>query len=368
MLSAVLMAAWVHDLNPFLLRFSDTFGVRWYGLAYALGFVWAWWVLWRLAKRGVVRIPPERIGDAMMLLVAGVVVGGRLGYVLFYDLPLLWDFQAGFPWWGVLALNMGGMASHGGMIGVVLAAWWIARGFLIQRHDGVVERVGAAPVEHIFDAVALVAPMGLLLGRLANFINGELLGKIVALPGAAAPWWAVKYPQELLSKPMSEGGHAPPLSVEQKIELARVLGPYVRPTDQTYEEPLGRMLRALQSGPKETSRRLAEELGPLLAARHPSQLYQAVAEGVVLGLVLTAVWWKPRRPGTVGAMFLMVYGVLRVATEFWRLPDAHLAVQRVLGLSRGQWLSVAMVAVGAGWMIAVAVRKRERMGGLASAR
>jgi phosphatidylglycerol:prolipoprotein diacylglycerol transferase len=108
---------------------------------------------------------------------------------------------------------------------------------------------------------------------------------------------------------------------------------------------------------------VARELAPFLAARHPSQLYQAAAEGLVLGGVLWWVWRKPRRVGVVGCWFLITYGVMRIVTEFWRLPDGHLAVQRVLGLSRGQWLSAVMVVVGAALMWHYARREGERLGG-----
>src|SRR5947207_12128457 len=120
------LAAWLHDISPFLLRFTPTFGLRWYGLAYATGFLIAWWWLRWMSKRGVTPLSPQRVSDAMLLLVLGVVVGGRLGYVLFYSHDLLWYFTSSFPWWGVLQLQKGGMASHGGMIGVIMASLFIA--------------------------------------------------------------------------------------------------------------------------------------------------------------------------------------------------------------------------------------------------
>lgn len=340
----MILAAWLHDLSPFALRFTESFGVRWYGLAYIAGFLVAWGFLSRLSRRGAALIPPAHVGDAMFWLIFGVLVGGRLGYILIYDQGLLVRFDPDPPWWGVLALNKGGMASHGAMAGVVLACWRISRGF--RQPDGT--RLGRCHPLHVMDLAALLCPIGLMLGRIANFINGELLGRIVAMPGRPAPWWAVRFPQEVLS------GHDSGLQLRQTdpeayLDRARRLEELVRPYAREgdgFDAAYSRMLDALQSGGP-ASRDLAERLAPLIAARHPSQLYQAFAEGVVLGLALLLIWARPRKPGVVGAWFLVIYGVLRIATEFYRLPDADLAVQRIAGLSRGQWLSVLMVAAGA---------------------
>lgn len=353
------LGAWVHDLSPYLLRLgsgaggSGGLGLRWYGLSYVAAFGVAWLVVKAMARRGLVRIPPERVTDAFLLLMLGVMVGGRLGYCLFYRPGLLLDFGGGFPFWGVLRLNEGGMASHGGLIGVILAAWRISRGW--PDETGAV--IGRCPRLHVMDAMALVAPAGLFLGRLANFINGELLGRVVAAPGERAPWWSVRYPQELL-----EGSRGPTLTGEQELSLVRLMedvAPGAPPTTQ-----LAEIVRRVQAGAADVTARVE----PLLSARHPSQLYQAAAEGLVVG---AAVWWaarRPRRPGVVGAWFLIVYGVLRVVTELWRLPDAHfsgsgffdLTSPRPLGLSRGQWLSVLMVVCGVVLLVWRSVRADER--------
>lgn len=164
------IASWVNDLNPFVWRISGDFGIRWYGLAYIAGFLCAWLILRHLAKRGACLIPAERLPDAMLAIMLGVLVGGRLGYVLIYQPSLLWDFSASAPWWGVLAINKGGMASHGGMAGLIFAGMWIARSCRV-------------PTLHVLDMMTLTGPIGLFLGRIANFVNGELLGRIVAAPG-----------------------------------------------------------------------------------------------------------------------------------------------------------------------------------------
>ena len=338
-----LLGAWLHDLDPFVVRFTDGFGVRWYGLSYVAGFIAAWLVLKALARRGLILVRPKRIADLILWVIVGTLAGGRLGYVLFYNPPLLWEFRGSAPWWGVLAIHEGGMASHGGMIGVILACAFFARA----------ERV---PRLHVMDCMALVAPIGICFGRIANFINGELLGRIVAPPGEPAPWWAVKYPQELL-----EGRQAPALTPEQLSELAQLLAEAAGPghVDRTGVQ---RVLDALHAGDAEVARRLE----PLISARHPSQIYQALAEGLLLFLLLWAMWARPRRPGMITATFLIVYGVGRIATEFVRLPDAHLTVARIAGLSRGQWLSVAMILGGAGIAWWVWTRsKAERVGGWA---
>ncbi len=348
------LGGWLHTLSPFALRISGGFGVRWYGLSYILGFVLGWWVLKQLAQRGLVLIPAERVGEAIVTVIMGVLIGGRLGYCLFYQPGLFVDFDGSFPFWGVLKIHEGGMASHGGMIGVTAAAWWVSRGFKVEGGEGGSgERVGRCPMLHVMDALALVAPIGVFFGRVANFINGELLGKIVAAPGQAAPWWAVRYPQEVV-----DAGHAPALSDEQGWALDRLVSE-TAPTAATFEEGYRRVMERVWAGDAETIARLE----PLLSARHPSQLYQAVAEGLVVGAVVWGVFREPRRPGVVSAWFLMTYGVLRIATEFYRLPDAHLASARVLGLSRGQWLSALMIVLGAGLLLYAVRSGRERLGG-----
>lgn len=352
-MTPTLADAWVHDLSPYALRFTESLGVRWYGLAYAMGFLLAYLVLRFLARRRLVLVPAHRCGDVMLAVIVGVVVGGRLGYVLLYEPSLLWDFSGSPPWWGVLAIQRGGMSSHGGIIGVVVAAWWVSRGWKLP--DGSVE--GRCPPLHVMDVFALLAPLGLFLGRLANFINGELLGRIAARPGEPAPWWSVKFPQEVLS------GHDSFRTLAQDALLDGLVQRHALPG-----EPWGtgyqRIVDAIQGGGAE-GERLSQELAPLLSARYPSQLLQAGAEGLVLGAALWLIWACPRRPGVVGAWFLIIYGLLRVATEFVRLPDSHLGIQRVLGLSRGQWFSTLMVVIGVVALVQIGRGARASVGGWA---
>jgi phosphatidylglycerol---prolipoprotein diacylglyceryl transferase len=321
------LASYFHDLSPFLWEFSPGIGLRWYGLSYALGFFIAYLLFAQIAKRKMTPIPADKLLDALLLLIAATIVGGRIGYVLIYDRSLLTSTSSSFPFWGVLQLTRGGMAYHGALVGVALAVCWVAK-----KHQ--------VPGLHMADIAAFAATIGLGLGRLANFINGELLGKIVTAPGQPAPWWSVKFPQELIS------GHAPPLTPTQQQQLD-ALASSVALQGDTREDAIYRLVDLVHSGGPALSSRLKAGLEPLLAARHPSQLYQAFFEGIILTAVLWIIWRTPRRAGIVSAWFLITYGVLRVAAEFFRLPDAQFgASARLAGLSRGQWLSVAMIAAG----------------------
>lgn len=343
-----LLAAWLHDLSPFLVRLWGNFGLRWYGLSYAAGFFAAWVILRWLIGRGAAQVPRSRSADAIILMAIGAVVGGRLGYALIYRRELFWTFSSSLPFWELLDVTQGGMASHGGMIGVMLAAWRVSRGFRVE--SGQIE--GRTSLLHIFDLATLMAPVGLFLGRLANFVNGELLGRVVAAPGEPSPWWSVKFPQEVLSE------HAPALTIEQERSLVDLVGDVSHSSD-TFAQGYERLVERIQRGAPE----LAQRLEPLLAARHPSQIYQAVAEGIIVGTVVWCAARRPRRPGVVSAWFLISYGVMRVVTEVWRLPDAHFSDPTPLGLSRGQWLSVAMVGAGVVLLARVRVRGGEAMGG-----
>ena len=170
----ILAESMVHTLDPFVFRITDTFGPRWYGVSYALGFVAAWLVLRWLSRTGRTPLRPELLGDFITWCIVGVVVGGRLGHVLLYERDILWTFSSSFPFWEVLAIHRGGMASHGGITGVILACVLFAR-----RH-------GIAPLA-VVDTSAFIAPAGLMFGRLANWVNGELVGKVLPASMQASP-------------------------------------------------------------------------------------------------------------------------------------------------------------------------------------
>ena len=257
---------WVHDLSPFFFRFGESFGLRYYGLAYLLGFLGGGWLLHRYAITGRTTLRSEVISDLLFGLVAGVYIGGRVGYFLLYapaDLlahPLLL-----FKVWE------GGMASHGGFAGVAGALAWFAR-----RHH--------ISFFHLSDLVASVTALGLLLGRLANFINGELWGKVSTVP------WAVIFP-----------------------------------ASESPGTPLD-----------------------LIAPRHPSQLYAAALEGaVLLAYAQWRLWCTPvlrPHPGRLAGEFLIGYALMRIITEIFREPDP--GVSPILDLSRGTFFSFFILIGG----------------------
>lgn len=350
----IFIAAWFHTLDPFAIQFSPTFGLRWYGLAYATGFLLGWLMFRWFARTGRSPLAVPAAGDFLFALVAGVVLGGRLGYALFYERGLFTTFTDSAPYWNLLAINKGGMASHGGMIGVIIATWWFAR-----RHK--------VSVLHLMDLAALGCTPGLFLGRIANFINGELLGFPVANK-TSPPWWSVKFPQEMhewIEK----------LRVDKLASLRDVVGDVnILGSDWSkaiegasrgsesgihlLESGVNRLITATHSG--NTS--IINVLAPLLEARHPSQLYQALTDGPLLAGALILIWLKPRRPGVVAAWFLIVYAVLRIATEAFRMPDAGISL--IMGLSRGRVLSLVMLLVGVIALGAIAKMKQPTMPGL----
>jgi phosphatidylglycerol:prolipoprotein diacylglycerol transferase len=259
------LAYWVDDLSPFLVHFHGNFGIRYYGMAYMLGFLAAVWLLHVYAKAGRSLLPSQKIPDFMAAVVLGVLLGGRLGYFLFYEPAMaLADPLAIFRIWE------GGMSSHGGMIGVAVALAWYSRSQKIR-------------LAHVCDLVASAAPAGLFFGRIANFINGELWGKRTSLP------WAVIFPRS------GEPG-----------------------------APIG-----------------------LIAPRHPSQLYEAFFEGLLLFMFMQIRFWRGgivrTQPGRLSGEFLVAYALARTVGELFREPDAPL----ILGLSRGTFYSLFMLAAGA---------------------
>ncbi|MCA9280105.1 MAG: prolipoprotein diacylglyceryl transferase [Phycisphaeraceae bacterium] len=352
----VTLADWVHNLDPVILPISGRLAVRWYGLSYALGFFVAWLFMRWLSKRGACAVPAARTADAILLTAIITVVGGRLGYVLFYQPGLLNDFSSSFPFWGVFDTTQGGMASHGGIIGAIVGAWLVSRGWKVSDNEGNISRAGACPLRHVLDTFALLCPFGLFFGRLANFVNGELLGRVVAGPGESAPWWAVRFPQEF-SERFKE------LSEDQQVAMLQFGQQFAQGNESPgigYERAVSMLHEGVPG--------MAEKFAQILNARHPSQLYQALAEGVVLATVLWIIARKPRLPGIIGCWFMITYGVLRVVTEFWRLPDSHLVTQRIAGLSRGQWLSVLMVGIGIAFLLRWRHSGEPKMGGWAYSR
>jgi phosphatidylglycerol:prolipoprotein diacylglycerol transferase len=197
-------AYWVHHLSPFLIRFSENFGIRYYGLAYLAGFAAAIWLQQLYWRKGRSPFSLNMITDLMTYIVLGVLVGGRLGYFFLYQLGTLSaDPFALFRVWE------GGMASHGGFIGVIIALWWWSR----KRH---------VPLLQIGDIVVTTVPLGLLFGRIANFINGELVGKVTTVP------WAVIFPNNELDQALPQALPRHPSQLYQAALEGALLLAYVQ--------------------------------------------------------------------------------------------------------------------------------------------
>ncbi|MDG2054082.1 MAG: prolipoprotein diacylglyceryl transferase [Phycisphaerales bacterium] len=323
-MSFLLADAYLHTMDPFAIELSDGWGLRWYGLSYAFGFVIGWLITRWLARNHRILIPLQTVGDYMVYLIVGVVVGGRLGYVLFYHPEYLFQFTADIPFWEVLAFNRGGMASHGGIIGVLLASAL----FGLKRQ--------ISPW-HVIDVSAFICPAGLFLGRIANFINGELWGK--ALPDSAGkPWWSIQYPQEIYQ------GH---IDLEPLREVI--------PGELGFND---RVIELANQGDPQVTVYLQEQL----TAFYPSQIIQAISDGPILIAVLAIVWLVPRKPGIISGTFLLTYGILRIFTELFRQADDGIAV--IAGLQRGQLLSVLMIVCGVFILAYCSLRPTERVGGL----
>ncbi|WP_270726929.1 prolipoprotein diacylglyceryl transferase [Shimia sp. Alg240-R146] len=276
------------DISPEIFSisaFGMEFALRWYALAYIVGILVGWRIVvaavraQRLWPDDEAPINPRQIEDLLTWVILGVILGGRLGYVLFYK-PTYYAANPG----EILQIWQGGMAFHGGMLGVVIAAWIYTSAHKLNKL-------------RVADAMVLGIWPGLLLGRIANFINAELWGRQTDVA------WGVVFP-----------GHA------------------------------------------------AQDCGQLLGlcARHPSQLYEALMEGLILGALLLWLAWRRngfKTPGLLTGTFFAGYGLARFIVEFYRQPDAHfvtegnplgLALQLGnYGLTMGQLLSLPMILLGA---------------------
>lgn len=252
------------NIDPVIVQIGPL-AIHWYGLGYVVGILFAWWYAKRLIAKpnlwpdDTAPIKPEDIDDFLIWAAAGVVIGGRLGYMLFYDFAR----YAANPL-EALAIWQGGMSFHGGLAGVTVAMILFAR------------RRGFSAFS-LFDVIGAGAPVGLGLVRVTNFINSELWGRPTDVP------WAVVFPNG---------------------------GPF---------------------------------------ARHPSQIYEAILEGLVLFVVLFLLVHKGKalkRPGTVAGVFIAGYGLSRIFVEFFREPDAHIGYLLGGWLTMGMVLSIPLVLIG----------------------
>jgi len=324
------LATWVHDLDPVIFPVWGELKVRWYGLSYLMAFVVGYFVMRSLSRRGLWVVPEEKIGDFLTYCaVFGVFLGGRLGYLFFYTIP-----DQG---WGVLAEDPllplkvweGGMASHGGFLGIMAVTLWFAWKNKLNWAG-------------VGDGFCVAAPIGLLFGRTANFINGELYGRVTESS------WGVKFPGALrengqLSDAVESAGGVN----EEVAELLRTyeMGPYLlEPT-----VAIGR------DEPK-----VMEVLGEFLQPRHCSQLYEAFLEGAVLFAILYAirVLWKGMPHGVVTGAFFVLYALFRIVVEYFREPDSSWVIEGAV--TKGQFYSYFMILIGcAFWVVAFWKKKGE---------
>ncbi len=333
----MLAESYIHSLNPFAIQITEAIGLRWYGLAYLIGFLIAWLLLRLLSKKGITPLTKEQAGDFVLSSVLGVVVGGRFGYILFYHPDLLLTFDTTFPWWEPLAIHKGGMSSHGGMLGVLATMIYWSR-----KHN--------INLLHLMDVGPYVAVPGLCFGRVANFINGELWGR--KLPKdlqVEAPWWSIKYPTEI-----TEVWTQFPDTHQHKLNTLLELQTTVHGGNNFYYNVVQEAYKGNQI--------VIESITPLLTAWYPSQLFQAATNGLLLFIALTIIWWRPKKEGVVAGWFLVIYGFFRILTESFRQPDE--GVSLVAGLTRGQLLSVFMIVAGASLVSIFSKRRVEKTGGL----
>lgn len=322
----------IHDLSPFIFKITATFGPRWYGFSYMLGFVCAYFIILWLVDRQQAGLTREQVSDFITYGAFGTMIGGRLGYCIFYDPELLWSTSWNFPFWKVLAVNEGGMASHGGIIGIVVACWLYGRKHRINWI-------------YLLDLAAIVGPIGVLFGRIANFINGELVGRIA--PSEFK--YGVKFPTDISNWPAYEFSRLESLTpVVEKInitgskwlELLSSFRTNQNSRDEVYAA-LSQIVNEIQNG----NTGIKEAIGPLLDYRYPSQLFAGLSEGLFTFLVLFILARKSRTPGFIAGSFVICYAAVRIFNEMFRQPDLQLGFQ-LFGLTRGQWLSIAMMAVG----------------------
>ncbi len=293
-----MLAYYLHNFDPFIFHITENIGPRWYGMAYVLAFVCSYALLRLLAKRGYADISPERVGDFITgCALLGVIVGGRLGYVFFYKPEMLRDPVS------ILRVWEGGMSSHGGIFGILVFTFYFAR-----RHRVSWTNLG--------DNLVVTAPIGLFFGRCANFINGELYGRAARLA------WAVQFPKELLDSPGE---------TQQAITACAPIDPSLNSAEAI-------VTAAHHAAP------VREALRAVLTPRHPSQLYEAFFEGIVLFSILFFVRTRLRQPnGVLTGLFFILYAVFRIVLEAFREPDAGL----IAGFTRGQFFSFFLVAIGA---------------------
>lgn len=266
------------NFDPVLIHLGPL-AIRWYALSYIVGFCLFIWLGRRRIKSGQTIFTNELLEDLFTWGVFGVILGGRLGYVLFYQSAYYFSHPL-----DILKIWQGGMSFHGGFIGVLVAMWLFARKHKVKFWA-------------VADFVAPLIPLGLACGRIGNFINGELWGRVTS----ADAFWAMGFP------------HA------HDDDVALVM------QDPQKWLPVWEKFQMLP--------------------RHPSQLYEFMLEGIVLFVIMWLFTKKPRPLGQASMLFLLGYGVFRFIVEFAREPDDFLGLL-AMHMSMGQWLSLPMIVIG----------------------
>lgn len=351
------MQNYVHQISPIALPLYGDVAIRWYGLAYLAGLILGLLLMRKMSHRGGNKLDKEELSDFVTWAALGVMIGGRLGYCIFYSPHLLTDFSSRFPFWGVLKVWEGGMASHGGILGVLIASFLFSRKYKKSWL-------------HVNDLTVLGASLGFFFGRLANFINGELYGRVVEKPVS----WAVKFPQELTewttysqAKLLSLQPHLDSLSqiagFPSHVESYKWADLVTRYTvDSGARHAVESLVVWLQNQAVEKNQVVVEVLSQVLPARYPSQLIQALCEGLIVFVVLNLIWLKPRKPGVLSAWFGILYSLARIFGEQFRMPDAQIGFQ-ALGLTRGQWLSLAMLGLSLALLAYCSLRQADKIKG-----
>ncbi len=334
-----LLANYIHNLDPFAIQFTESFGIRWYGLAYVAGFAAAYFLIRWFVKLRACELKSSEVADYITLsALAGVMLGGRLGYLVLYNSreffanPLIFfDFLGG------------GMSSHGGIFGLAVFTFFYARFKKISWLG-------------LGDNLVTVAPLGVFFGRLANFVNGELYGR------PTQHSFAMKFPDELheIDKGFWKYSNQQLQAFTESIssiapELKVNVTNLINSAKEQGFDPHRRIVESIIEVSNENDE-VRQMLGELLTPRHPSQLYEALFEGLLLFLVLLAIRlkWRNLYHGIISGLFFILYAAGRIFCEAFREPDAS----EIAGMTRGQFYSLFMFLIGAAFIAWGLIRKR----------